>query len=217
MMESREAAGEAIFAAIFEAAPSLQELFKTARAVHAMRFTNVLNSAMQVLDNPRDLKILAETVGFGHLNLEVTAPKGAVFRDSILDLFESELGDALSNEGRAGWEVILNYIIGACIYVRRTYAERLRVLAASWEKANNREPARNGLLMGSRLSGSGSSLGSGDRRGRDAEKKASSQLQSPQHSGEVGKKGESGSSEENRAVTQISKKQRTSFKEMFEA
>ena len=33
---SRDAAGEAIYSAIFEAAPSLQSLFKTPRAVMAM-------------------------------------------------------------------------------------------------------------------------------------------------------------------------------------
>ncbi|CAJ1430401.1 unnamed protein product [Effrenium voratum] len=37
---SREAAGEAIYAALFDAAPSLQSLFKTARSVMALRFMN---------------------------------------------------------------------------------------------------------------------------------------------------------------------------------
>eukprot|EP00438_Fugacium_kawagutii_P020872 Skav228292 [mRNA] locus=scaffold209:80370:94245:- [translate_table: standard] len=37
---SREAAGETIYAALFDAAPSLQSLFKTARSVMAMRFMN---------------------------------------------------------------------------------------------------------------------------------------------------------------------------------
>ena len=37
--ESREAAGEAIYAALFDAAPSLQGLFKTPRAIMAMPCT----------------------------------------------------------------------------------------------------------------------------------------------------------------------------------
>ena len=41
--ESREAAGEAIYAALFESAPSLQSLFVTPRAVQAMRFMNGLS------------------------------------------------------------------------------------------------------------------------------------------------------------------------------
>ncbi len=39
-MLSREAAGESIYAALFEAAPSLKSLFKTPRAVMARRFMN---------------------------------------------------------------------------------------------------------------------------------------------------------------------------------
>ncbi len=39
---SREAAGEAIYAALFDSAPSLQSLFKTPRSVMAMRFISPL-------------------------------------------------------------------------------------------------------------------------------------------------------------------------------
>jgi len=38
----REAAGETIFAALFDAAPSLQALFVTPRAVQALKFMNGL-------------------------------------------------------------------------------------------------------------------------------------------------------------------------------
>ena len=44
MSESREIAVEAISAALFEGAPSLQSLFTTPRAVQAMRFLNGLMS-----------------------------------------------------------------------------------------------------------------------------------------------------------------------------
>ena len=49
--ESREAAGEAIYAALFAAAPSLHNLFKTPRAGMAMRFVTGLN---QIVGSPGD-------------------------------------------------------------------------------------------------------------------------------------------------------------------
>ena len=67
--ESREAAGEAIYAALFDSAPSLQTLFKTPRAVMAMRFMNGLNQIINSLADPKGLKIIVETLGFQHLDL----------------------------------------------------------------------------------------------------------------------------------------------------
>ena len=55
--ESREAAGEAIYAALFDAAPSLQSLFRTPRAVMAMRFMNGLNTIISKLDQPKECKV----------------------------------------------------------------------------------------------------------------------------------------------------------------
>ena len=66
---SREAAGEAIYAALFDSAPSLQSLFKTARSVMAMRFMNGLNSIISAAASPSALKITVETLGFQHLVL----------------------------------------------------------------------------------------------------------------------------------------------------
>ncbi|CAE7446764.1 RIN1 [Symbiodinium sp. CCMP2456] len=52
MASSREAAGEAIYAALFDAAPSLQSLFKTARLLTKEWFENQLSN----LDLPREQK-----------------------------------------------------------------------------------------------------------------------------------------------------------------
>ena len=65
--ESREAAGEVIYSALFESAPSLQSLFVTPRAVQAMKFMNGIASFVTSLDDPPKLKILVETLGFGRL------------------------------------------------------------------------------------------------------------------------------------------------------
>jgi hemoglobin-like flavoprotein len=135
---SRDAAGEAIYSALFEGAPSLQTLFTTPRAVQAIRFMNGLHSFVNALDDPAQLKILVETLGFGHLNLDVTVPRVVIFRDAILDLFEMEVGSQFSVLAKRGWKSLLNYVGGAIIFVKSHYAERLKVLAESWKAVNSK-------------------------------------------------------------------------------
>merc|ERR1712187_244211 len=129
---SREAAGEAIYAALFDAAPSLQTLFTTPRAIQAMKFMNGLNQFVTGLSDPPSLKIAVETLGFGHLALDVTIPRVVIFRDAILDLFQVELGNRLTSEAYTGWRALLNYVGGAIIYIKAFYADRIRLLAESW-------------------------------------------------------------------------------------
>ncbi|CAK0879603.1 unnamed protein product, partial [Prorocentrum cordatum] len=137
--ESREAAGEAIYAAVFDAAPSLQALFKTPRAVMAMRFMNGLNQIIASLADPKGLKVVVETLAFQHLDLEVTIPRTVIFRDAIVDLLAVELGARLAKKAREGWYIMLNYVGGAYIYTRLKFADRLKVLASSWATANNKK------------------------------------------------------------------------------
>ena len=133
---SQEAAGEAIYSALFEGAPSLQSLFTSPRAVQAMRFMNGLSSFVLALSDPPKLKILVETLGFGHLHLDVTIPRVIIFRDAILDLFSVELGERFSQQALDGWRTLLNYVGGAIIFVKTHYAERIRLILASWQIAN---------------------------------------------------------------------------------
>ncbi|CAK0866717.1 unnamed protein product [Prorocentrum cordatum] len=137
--ESREAAGEAIYAAVFDAAPSLQSLFKTPRAVMAMRFMNGLNQIISSLHDPKALKVVVETLGFQHLDLEVTIPRVIMFRDAIVELLQIELGARMSSRAREGWNTMLNYVGGSYIYVRLRFADRLKILAGSWATANQRQ------------------------------------------------------------------------------
>jgi hemoglobin-like flavoprotein len=134
--ESREAAGEAIYAALFEGAPSLQSLFTTPRAVQSMRFMNGLASFVTALDDPPKLFILVETLGFGHLHLDVTVPRVIIFRDAILDLFMLELAEKFSSAARDGWKKLLNYVGGAIIYIKANYATRINTLLKSWKQVN---------------------------------------------------------------------------------
>merc|ERR1712113_658790 len=136
--ESREAAGEAIYAALFDAAPSLQSLFKTPRAVMAMRFMNGLNNIIMSLLDPKASKVIVETLGFQHMDLEVTIPRVVIFRDAIMDLLTVELGARLSNKAKDGWMCMLNWVGGAYIYTRLRFTDRLKILASSWATANNK-------------------------------------------------------------------------------
>jgi len=137
--ESDQAAGEAIYSALFEGAPSLQPLFITPRAVQSVRFLNGIKNFVHVINNPTQLKVAVETLGFGHLNIEVTIPRVMIFRDALIDLLEGDLGDDFGPAAREGWMTLLSYIGGALIYVRTNYAERLRILADSWKAANRKD------------------------------------------------------------------------------
>jgi len=137
--DTEQAAGEAVFSAIFEAAPSTQSLFTGPRAVQAQKFIVGLGNIISHLDNPAALKVEVETLGFAHLSVDITIPRIALFRDAILDLFESEIADSFTGTARDGWGVLLSYIGGAQIWVRTHFSARLKVLQESWKAANNRD------------------------------------------------------------------------------
>jgi len=141
---SREAAGEAVYAALFDSAPSLQGLFKTPRAVMAMRFMNGITSILTELHNPAKMKVVVETLGFQHLDLDVTVPRVIIFRDAILDLLEAELGNRMSREVRNGLSAVLSWVGGAYIFIKANFAGRLRILATSWATANNKKLDESG-------------------------------------------------------------------------
>eukprot|EP00933_Yihiella_yeosuensis_P042223 TRINITY_DN3677_c0_g1_i1.p1 TRINITY_DN3677_c0_g1~~TRINITY_DN3677_c0_g1_i1.p1 ORF type:complete len:1238 (-),score=321.43 TRINITY_DN3677_c0_g1_i1:229-3942(-) len=131
-----EMAGEAMYSAIFESAPTLQNLFTTPKAIQAMRFIYEIGTYIDHLEKPRALKALVESLAFRHLNLDVTVPRAMIFRDSIIDLLDSDLGDNFSKEARTSLMALLGWIGGANIFVRTNYAGRLKTLTTSWRKAN---------------------------------------------------------------------------------
>merc|ERR1719215_2509669 len=97
---------------------------------------NGLAGFVGALDTPAELKVMVETLGFGHLHLDVTVPRVVIFRDAILDLFSVELADRFPPGALRAWTALLNYVGGALIYIKVNYAERIRTLLASWEIAN---------------------------------------------------------------------------------
>lgn len=136
---SKEIAGEAVFTAIYEAVPSIQPLFKMPRAVMAAKFLAGVNGIIMNLGSRKVLKTHVEMLGFQHMDLEVTVPRVTIFRDALLDLMQTEIGDNLSRDAYTGFRIAINYAGGAFIYIRNTYAERLKIIAASWRKASGKE------------------------------------------------------------------------------
>ena len=113
----------------------MQSLFKTLRAVMAMRFMNGLYQIIISLHEPETMKVIVETIGFQHLDLEVTPPRGVIFREAIVDLLSVEMGGLFTRKDRAGWRRMLNYVGGSYIYVRAKFAVRLKILLSSWAAA----------------------------------------------------------------------------------
>merc|ERR1719476_357761 len=105
----------------------------------AMRFMGGLASIITQLGDPKQLKITVETLGFQHLDLEVTVPRVVIFRDAIMDLLASELGARMTPKAKEGFATFLNYVGGSYIYVRITYAERLKLIVASWNVATKQQ------------------------------------------------------------------------------
>jgi len=136
---SREIAGESIFDAIMEEAPSLQSLFKSPRSVFGLRFTTSLTNIIMECKVPSRAKRQVETLGFQHLDLEVTTPRVDIIRDAILGTLESELGEKANPRGRLGLQALLNYIGGTFIFVHREFADRIRIIQRSWKTANGKD------------------------------------------------------------------------------
>eukprot|EP00931_Biecheleriopsis_adriatica_P123585 TRINITY_DN9863_c1_g2_i1.p1 TRINITY_DN9863_c1_g2~~TRINITY_DN9863_c1_g2_i1.p1 ORF type:complete len:1199 (+),score=285.59 TRINITY_DN9863_c1_g2_i1:71-3667(+) len=136
---TRELAGEAIYAALFDSAPSLQSLFKTPRAVMSLRFMMGINSIIMSLSDGKQVKGLIEALGFQHLDLEVTVPRVVIFRDAICDLMAAEMGSKLTSLAADGLKKTLNYSGGGYIYIREKFSERLKILSSSWRTASGEE------------------------------------------------------------------------------
>lgn len=134
---TREAAAEAMYNSIFESAPSLQSLFTTPKAIQSMRFLDEVCKYVDLLDQPKQLKNMVETLAFRHLNLEVTVPRAMIFRDAIVDLVATEVDGKISDEARLGMMALLGWVGGANIFVKANYGDRLRKISDSWRKVSS--------------------------------------------------------------------------------
>jgi len=136
--DTPEAAGEAIFAALFDSAPALQSLFKTPRAVMGLRLMNGFTFIMSNLKDPKALKLAVETLGFQHMDSEGTSPRVITFRNAMVNMLEVEASQHVTPKGKDGFMTLYNYVGGAFVYVRAKYAERLRLIQSGWAQVNNR-------------------------------------------------------------------------------
>ncbi|CAK9016556.1 unnamed protein product [Durusdinium trenchii] len=138
---SEDAAAEGLFNAFYEAAPALQPLFKTSRAVLSGMFFRGIQQIVMSLRNGKQARAFVEVLGFRHLEIEVTSPRVSAFRESILDLFQAELGDRFSTLAFEGFRKMLNYVGGGSVlglvFIREHFKDRLRILSTSWAVANS--------------------------------------------------------------------------------
>lgn len=136
---TREAAGETFFTVLFDAAPSLQVIFKNPKAVTAMRFMAGLGDAIAVVGKATLLRKEVEALAFRHLEVDVSLVRADFFREAMLEMMEDRLGPAFTVNARIGFHALLNYCGGAFVYVRREYAGRIKVILNSWNMVQKSE------------------------------------------------------------------------------
>jgi len=67
-----------------------------------------------------------------HLNLEVSPPRVAIFRDATVDLLAMEQSAQMSGSAKEGLCTFLNYVGGSYIDKGTKVAEHLKILNSSW-------------------------------------------------------------------------------------
>jgi len=136
---SREMAGENFFTVLFDAAPSLQIMFKSPKAVTAMRFMAGLGDTIAMLGKPAYLRKEVEAMAFRHLEVDVSLVRADFFRESMLEMLDERFGAAFTINARIGFHALINYCGGAFVYVRREYAGRIRTITNSWNVVQKSE------------------------------------------------------------------------------
>eukprot|EP00435_Cladocopium_sp_Y103_P019377 s726_g4.t1 len=131
-----EHAGELIFGAWWEAAPSIHSSFLTPKTVLHLRFVQGISPIVAALGHPSELRTQVEILCFRHLDRPVSAQAAEVLRDALLDMWEAELGADFTPKARIGWFSFLNYWGGAIVYFQREYASRIKIIHRSWREAN---------------------------------------------------------------------------------
>eukprot|EP00438_Fugacium_kawagutii_P021594 Skav212178 [mRNA] locus=scaffold754:392548:402202:+ [translate_table: standard] len=128
---SKEASGEAFYTALFDAAPSLQLMFKSPKA--AMRFMEGLTALVNSMGNSTALFKEVEALGFRHLDIEVTSIRATFFREALMDTIDDQVSaEDVPLLARAGLHALLNYAGSAFCYIRREYAGRINTILRSW-------------------------------------------------------------------------------------
>eukprot|EP00927_Polykrikos_kofoidii_P059274 TRINITY_DN54478_c0_g1_i1.p1 TRINITY_DN54478_c0_g1~~TRINITY_DN54478_c0_g1_i1.p1 ORF type:complete len:1099 (+),score=261.18 TRINITY_DN54478_c0_g1_i1:98-3394(+) len=180
-----EAGGEALYEAFYMASPGAGENFKTPRAILGPRFLAGLSAIFGALGDSKRLHGIVDALGFHHLHFELTAQRVTTFRDSMIAFFEGELGPLLSPTAKDGLTHVLSYVGGALVSIRSQRSEHLRLLAESWEVANEKEAEQQALAQGTVLEAAGSSEMSGESGGNKKKEESTAAEAKGQSGGQV--------------------------------
>lgn len=174
---SREARGEAFYTALFDAAPSLQLMFKNPKAVTAMRFMEGLTGLVNAMGDATTLFKEVESLGFRHLEIDVTSIRAGFFREALLDTMEDQLGSEFTMYAKAGFHCLLNYAGAAFCYIRREYASRINCILRSWNVVQ-KSAMEAALLEGDEEGGEGEDGETGEKEATK-EAEASNAVEKP--------------------------------------
>eukprot|EP00435_Cladocopium_sp_Y103_P046623 s2202_g13.t1 len=131
---SKIAAGEIIFTTIFDAAPSLQAMYKSPKATAAEHFVRGFGEVIRNAGSKSKMMNSIQMMGFRHLEFDINLHKVETFRDALLDLFDLELKE-FSAKGRYAMALLINYIGGALIFIGREYQPRIKLIHSTWQVA----------------------------------------------------------------------------------
>ena len=131
-----EAAADVIYSACFDAAPSLQGLFKTPRSLMSLRLMQGITSIINLSDNPPAMKAACEALGSRHFDRDPQAARVMILQEAMMNAVEEIFH--FSPRVRCGLIAVLNYIGGANCYITREYSDRIKLIHNSWRVANNK-------------------------------------------------------------------------------
>lgn len=142
---SPDAAADAILAAVVNASPLFQGLFKSQDI--APRIMNALHQLVFALPDPQAMKVVVEVLAVQHLHFNVTVDTVASFSTALVHMFSEELGRPCTVTAEQGWHTCLAYVGNAMIAMRTQLGSRLDVLATSWARANHRPDSDSSVVQ----------------------------------------------------------------------
>mmetsp|Transcript_44654 Transcript_44654/g.103135 ORF Transcript_44654/g.103135 Transcript_44654/m.103135 type:complete len:1322 (+) Transcript_44654:154-4119(+) len=134
-----EGAADVLYSAILQSLSDheVHPDFTTPKSIHGVRFVEAMGKLVSCLEDAAALRAMVETLGFSHMQMNITDESVMSFATGFLSVFEEELGYQLSIEASEGWIALLTHVGGAIIFVKSTYGERIKMLLDSWESAND--------------------------------------------------------------------------------
>ncbi|CAE8639559.1 unnamed protein product, partial [Polarella glacialis] len=133
-----EAAGDAIFHEVFEAAPSIAKVFTNPQAAQNSKFIAGLNELVTRMDKKDAFMDAVETFSFQHMNFDISPAGFMIFKGAILDAMEHDLQTDFSLDAKDGLSGLVNYVGAAMLFIRKGCALRAQLLSSSWQESHDR-------------------------------------------------------------------------------